>query len=89
MRFDHAGIAVTDADELAALYVDLLGVDVAHEGRVDGMIAAMGRLGTSSRVPVPGIDRQRAGRVRRKVSGCRRVAADVRVSWPRCGRFRN
>ena len=37
MRFDHAGIATDDATTLAELFVDLCGVDVAHEETFDGM----------------------------------------------------
>jgi methylmalonyl-CoA/ethylmalonyl-CoA epimerase len=37
MRFDHAGIATDDADGLADLYADLLGVDVAHRETFDGL----------------------------------------------------
>ena len=37
MHFDHAGIATTDAADLAALYGDLLGLEVAHEETFDGM----------------------------------------------------
>lgn len=35
--FDHAGIATDDADGLASLYEDLLGVERAHEETFDGM----------------------------------------------------
>jgi methylmalonyl-CoA/ethylmalonyl-CoA epimerase len=35
MRLDHAGIAATDADELAGLYSDLLGAPVVHRERGD------------------------------------------------------
>ncbi|AGB16409.1 methylmalonyl-CoA epimerase [Halovivax ruber XH-70] len=37
MQFDHAGIATEDATALAELFVDLCGVDVAHEETFDGM----------------------------------------------------
>ena len=37
MRFDHAGIATDDAATLAELFVDLCGVDVAHEESFDGL----------------------------------------------------
>ena len=37
MRFDHAGIATTDADSLTTLYGELCGVEVAHEETFDGM----------------------------------------------------
>ncbi|QSW99011.1 methylmalonyl-CoA epimerase [Haloterrigena alkaliphila] len=37
MHFDHAGIATEDAQELAALYGDLFGLEVAHEEEFDGM----------------------------------------------------
>jgi len=37
MEFDHAGVAVEDAAELAALYADLLDVEVAHEERFEGV----------------------------------------------------
>lgn len=33
MRFDHAGVATDDAEELAFLYEDLLGCGIAHEER--------------------------------------------------------
>jgi methylmalonyl-CoA/ethylmalonyl-CoA epimerase len=38
MHFDHAGIATTDADDLASLYVDLLGAERAHREEFDGML---------------------------------------------------
>lgn len=44
-RFDHAGIATTDADGLAALYVDLFGCERAHEERLDGMFVCFLDLG--------------------------------------------
>lgn len=37
MHFDHAGIATDDAADLAALYGDLFGLEVAHEEEFDGM----------------------------------------------------
>lgn len=37
MRFDHAGLAVRDADRLTSLYGDLLGCEVAHEERFGDM----------------------------------------------------
>ncbi|MGQ3413200.1 methylmalonyl-CoA epimerase [Natrinema sp. LN54] len=37
MHFDHAGIATDDAADLAALYGDLFGLEVAHEEAFDGM----------------------------------------------------
>ncbi|SDQ64579.1 methylmalonyl-CoA epimerase [Natronobacterium texcoconense] len=37
MHFDHAGIATTDADELAELYTDLFGLERVHEEVFDGM----------------------------------------------------
>jgi methylmalonyl-CoA/ethylmalonyl-CoA epimerase len=37
LRFDHAGIATEDADDLAELYTGLLGCRVAHEETFDGM----------------------------------------------------
>ena len=37
LRFDHAGIATEDADDLAELYAGLLGCQVAHEETFDGM----------------------------------------------------
>ena len=37
MQFDHAGIATDDAQELAGLYDDLFGLEVAHEEEFDGM----------------------------------------------------
>jgi methylmalonyl-CoA/ethylmalonyl-CoA epimerase len=37
MQFDHAGIATRDADALVFLFEDLLGVEVAHEERFEGM----------------------------------------------------
>lgn len=35
MRFDHAGIATTDAEGMAFLYEDLLGCPIAHEERFE------------------------------------------------------
>lgn len=37
MQFDHAGIATTDATELADLYGELLDAPVVHEEEFDGM----------------------------------------------------
>jgi len=37
MQFDHAGIATTDANDLASLYVDLLDAERAHREEFDGM----------------------------------------------------
>lgn len=37
MEYDHAGIATDDAASLSDLFTDLLGADVAHEERFDGM----------------------------------------------------
>lgn len=37
MRFDHAGIVTDDAAALADLYTDLLGAEVVHEERFDGI----------------------------------------------------
>ena len=37
MHFDHAGIATEDAGQLADLYGDLFGLEVAHEEEFDGM----------------------------------------------------
>ena len=37
MHFEHAGIATEDAQELAELYSDLFGLEVAHEEEFDGM----------------------------------------------------
>ena len=37
MKFDHAGIATENAADLAALYADLFGLEVAHEEAFDGM----------------------------------------------------
>ena len=37
MRFDHAGIATEDAEGLAALFVELFEVEIAHEETFDGM----------------------------------------------------
>ncbi|WP_247000821.1 methylmalonyl-CoA epimerase [Halosolutus gelatinilyticus] len=37
MHFDHAGIATDDARELADLYADLFGLEVAHEEEFNGM----------------------------------------------------
>lgn len=37
MHFDHAGIATEDAEELAALYGDLFGLETVHEEVFDGM----------------------------------------------------
>ena len=37
MHFDHAGIATDDARDLAELYGDLFGFEVAHEETFDGM----------------------------------------------------
>lgn len=37
MEFDHAGIATREADELEALFRDLLEAPVAHRERFDGM----------------------------------------------------
>jgi len=36
-HIDHAGIATDDATALAERYVDLFGVDIAHEETLDGM----------------------------------------------------
>lgn len=36
-RFDHAGIATTDADAAVSQYEALLGVEVAHEETFEGM----------------------------------------------------
>ncbi|RQG98161.1 methylmalonyl-CoA epimerase [Natrarchaeobius oligotrophus] len=38
MHFDHAGIATTDARELAELYGDLFGLETVHEEEFDGML---------------------------------------------------
>ncbi|WP_408958309.1 methylmalonyl-CoA epimerase [Natrinema sp. 74] len=40
MHFDHAGIAVDDAQDFAELYGDLFGLEVAHEEVFDGMRVA-------------------------------------------------
>ncbi|PGF17527.1 methylmalonyl-CoA epimerase [Natrinema sp. CBA1119] len=37
MHFDHAGIAIDDAQALAALYDDLFGLEAVHEEVFDGM----------------------------------------------------
>ncbi|MFP9193386.1 methylmalonyl-CoA epimerase [Natronosalvus vescus] len=37
MRYDHAGIATDDANELASLYADLFDVEVVHEETFNGM----------------------------------------------------
>jgi methylmalonyl-CoA/ethylmalonyl-CoA epimerase len=37
MRFDHAGIATDDAEGLAFRYEELLGWEIAHEERLDGL----------------------------------------------------
>ncbi|NKE37014.1 methylmalonyl-CoA epimerase [Natronococcus sp. JC468] len=37
MHIDHAGIATDDAAELAALYGELFGLEIAHEEEFDGM----------------------------------------------------
>ncbi|MDQ2052508.1 methylmalonyl-CoA epimerase [Natronolimnohabitans sp. A-GB9] len=37
MHFDHAGIATEDARELAELYSELFGLEIAHEEEFDGM----------------------------------------------------
>ncbi|QLK26498.1 methylmalonyl-CoA epimerase [Natrinema zhouii] len=37
MHYDHAGIAIDDAADLAALYGDLFGLEVVHEEEFDGM----------------------------------------------------
>ncbi|MDS0477858.1 methylmalonyl-CoA epimerase [Natrinema sp. 1APR25-10V2] len=37
MHFDHAGIAIDDAQDFAELYGDLFGLEVAHEEEFDGM----------------------------------------------------
>jgi methylmalonyl-CoA/ethylmalonyl-CoA epimerase len=37
MHFDHAGVATTDADDLAGLYVDLLAAERVHRETFDGM----------------------------------------------------
>ncbi|MHB9288255.1 methylmalonyl-CoA epimerase [Halobacteriales archaeon Cl-PHB] len=37
MNVDHAGIATENADQLAALYRDLFGCEVAHREEFDGM----------------------------------------------------
>lgn len=37
MRYDHAGIATREADELAALFSELFGAPIVHEERFDGM----------------------------------------------------
>ncbi|OVE84400.1 methylmalonyl-CoA epimerase [Natronolimnobius baerhuensis] len=36
-HFDHAGVATDDAAELADLYADLFGLEIAHEEEFDGM----------------------------------------------------
>lgn len=38
MHFDHAGIATTDAHDLASLYVDLLDAERVHLEEFDGML---------------------------------------------------
>ncbi len=45
LGFDHAGIATTDADTLATLYVDLFGCERAHEETLDGMFVCFLDLG--------------------------------------------
>jgi methylmalonyl-CoA/ethylmalonyl-CoA epimerase len=45
MHFDHAGIATTDAAELADLYGDLFGCEVVHEEDLDGLTAVFLDLG--------------------------------------------
>lgn len=37
MRFDHAGIGTDDATEIAELYRDLFGLEIAHETTFDGL----------------------------------------------------
>ncbi|WP_418282537.1 methylmalonyl-CoA epimerase [Halorubrum sp. DTA98] len=37
MRFDHVGVATSDATELGTLFVDLLDASVAHEETFDGL----------------------------------------------------
>lgn len=46
MRFDHAGIATNDADELADLFESLFDAAVAHEEAFDGMDVRFLDLGT-------------------------------------------
>ena len=45
MQFDHAGIATTDASELAALYEDLFDARIAHEEEFEGMTVTFLDLG--------------------------------------------
>jgi len=45
MHFDHAGIATTDADRMAAQYESLLGAPVAHVEEFDGMSVVFLDLG--------------------------------------------
>jgi methylmalonyl-CoA/ethylmalonyl-CoA epimerase len=47
MHFDHAGIATTDADELASLYVDLLDAERVHRETFDGMLVVFLETGES------------------------------------------
>ena len=37
MELHHVGVATSDADEMADLYVDLLGCPIAHEETFDGL----------------------------------------------------
>lgn len=37
MNFDHAGIAIADAEQLASLYSELFEIPVAHEELFDGL----------------------------------------------------
>ena len=47
MHVDHAGIATDDAADLAALYVDLLDCEIAHEEEFDGMAVVFLEFGGS------------------------------------------
>lgn len=47
MEFDHAGIATREADELAALFGDLLGASVAHRERFAEMDVVFLDLGNA------------------------------------------
>lgn len=37
MHFEHAGVATHEAEELAFVYEDLLGLEIVHEERFEGM----------------------------------------------------
>lgn len=46
MQIDHIGIATRDADELQALYTELLQIEVAHRESFDGMAVVFIDMGS-------------------------------------------